>query len=278
MSHAVRFGSLRGVVPLRSLPLPPGLVAAYLERLGVAPPHAPPDISLLRTLQRAHIESVSYENIDMQLPDPFRTLIDPESSARRVSLDGRGCYCFVLVGAYSALLCSLGFSCSLHTAACSEEPPPEHKWGNHVVCVVHLQGELWVSDVGLGDGPRFPFLLQEHSFVEDNASYQVMYRGSGEWRWNHDPNGCFPGFSVDMSTSAASVTEFERSHGYLCSMGSPFVDGNLVLQKRMEQGALELRSCTLQLVRPGGKEVLERIESYERWIEVTVLTLVDADI
>ena len=34
-------------------------------------------------------------------------------------------YCFLLVDAFAALLCSLGFKVSLHTATCSPVPEPE---------------------------------------------------------------------------------------------------------------------------------------------------------
>lgn len=274
MSHVVRCGgcSQAGLAPLTGAALPSEVVAAYLKLLDVQIPDTPPDIELLNKLQLAHIDRVCYENIDMQLPQPVRASIQHECSARRLVQDGRGGYCFFLVGAYSALLYSLGFECSLHTACCAEDPPPEHKWGNHVVCVVHLQDRLWVSDVGLGDGPRLPFPLEDHSFTQECGSYSMRDQGSGVWRWTHDPSGSFAGFSLDMSSSARNMLEFNEFHGWMCeSPDSAYISGGLTIQKRTGEGALELRSCTLQLVKPGeegGKHVLEMIDNYDRWIEV----------
>lgn len=59
----------------------------------------------------------------------------------------RGGYCFVLVDAFAALLTSLGFVVSLHTAGVGESPLAAEKWGNHIVLLVHLGERRFVSDV-----------------------------------------------------------------------------------------------------------------------------------
>lgn len=98
--------------------------------------------------------------------------------------------------AFAALLCSLDFRVSIHTAICGPEPECEAMWGNHVVLVVHLE-DAYVADVGLGEGPRWPFKLAEASWVEDGFHFAMRPRGGGEWRFRNPANatGALPGFA-----------------------------------------------------------------------------------
>jgi arylamine N-acetyltransferase len=44
------------------------------------------------------------------------------------------------------------------------------KWGDHVVLVVHLPEGPFIADVGLGEGPRWPFKVENASWTEDRAA------------------------------------------------------------------------------------------------------------
>ena len=85
---------------------------------------------------------------------------------------GRGGYCFILVGAFSYLLSSLGYNVTLHRSLCGSlkdrldltwlknVDPTLKKHCNHVVCIVHdIDNKSFIVDVGLGDGPPEPFEL-----------------------------------------------------------------------------------------------------------------------
>jgi len=89
----------------------PGIdVGAYLARLGLE--RELPSVAALARLQRAHVERIAYEALDVQLER--RTSIEPEASAARITERGRGGYCYHLNGAFSALLRCLSFSISLN--------------------------------------------------------------------------------------------------------------------------------------------------------------------
>jgi len=90
----------------------------------------------------------------------------------------------------------------------SGDPPTEESWGNHVVVVVRIDDDLWVADVGLGDGPMLPFRLPIASpkgtkltWEERGWRYAVEERPHGLlWRFTHHPGvGSFPGFELDLS-------------------------------------------------------------------------------
>jgi len=140
------------------------------------------------------------------------------------------------------------------------------------VCLVHIDGRAYVSDVGLGDGPRRPFALQEASWCEEGFSFRLEDRGSGVWRWVHDAAGSFAGFSMDVSTSVRAVHEFERFHDFYCtSPDSPFKSRGVVLQRATPEGKLIMMSCTLKLKPPSSSgetaKVLKVVTSCEEWLQ-----------
>ena len=132
---SVRAGSLPGLVPLDPQPrlLSEELVAAYLRRLAVVPDAvARPTLEALTLLQVAHCDRIAYENLDLYcdeghpVPPPP---LEPVGSAERLVCRQRGGYCFLLVDAFAALLCTLGYRVSMHTAGVGENPLPREKWG-----------------------------------------------------------------------------------------------------------------------------------------------------
>jgi len=81
--------------------LPPGLVAAYLARLGLgAPPAA--DLDGLALLVARHLAAVPFENLDVAAGSP--------SAAGKIALRRRGGFCFELNDAFRGLLAALGFA------------------------------------------------------------------------------------------------------------------------------------------------------------------------
>ena len=186
-------------------PLTDDVALAYLEHLGLDLRPGTVDVTTLRRLQRAHVERVPYETVDIVLGRPPG--IDPLESARRI-LGGRGGYCYHLNGAFSALLAWLGVDVSRHLAGVHggrvEEPPGPD--GNHLGLIVRTpDGEVWLADVGLGDGPAEPLALAEGEHVQRGFRYRLGPSpfGDGIWRFEHDPGGGFAGF--DVATQVATM-------------------------------------------------------------------------
>eukprot|EP00312_Isochrysidales_sp_CCMP1244_P016909 CAMPEP_0202740884 /NCGR_PEP_ID=MMETSP1388-20130828/3893_1 /ASSEMBLY_ACC=CAM_ASM_000864 /TAXON_ID=37098 /ORGANISM="Isochrysis sp, Strain CCMP1244" /LENGTH=320 /DNA_ID=CAMNT_0049407671 /DNA_START=1 /DNA_END=963 /DNA_ORIENTATION=- len=273
---AVRAGSLVGVVPVSGCRLSADLTAAYLDRLRLSAAEvSEPTLQSLCRLQAAHISLVAYENLDLHageggapLPPPR---LDPVASAERVALRRRGGYCFVLVDAFAALLTSLGFVVSLHTAGVGESPLAAEKWGNHIVLLVHFGERRFVSDVGLGDGPLRPFELREHAWEEDGYAFRLEATGASTWHFTHHPLGSFRGFDFCLSSSAASVREFGEYHAFYWSHpDSPYrVSGPVLQRVTPERGVLTLRCCTLRRVHPGlpaGSTTIAVAASADEWL------------
>ncbi len=152
---------------------------AYLERIGHVGPIAP-TLETLRTLQFAHLTSVPFENLDVQLGVPIR--LDVVSLQAKLVAGRRGGYCFEQNNLLMAALRQIGFHVTPLSARVrfgTTEVTPR----THMLLAVDLDGERWVTDVGFGgDCPMGPLRL-----VEDDPkdlygwSYRLVQEPGGEW-------------------------------------------------------------------------------------------------
>ena len=222
-------------------PLPEDLALAYLDRLGIELAPGAVDLDALCRLQRAHLERVPFETIDIVRGRPPG--IDPVVSAQRI-LGGRGGYCYHLNGAFSALLAWLGLDVTRHLAGVHggtvADPPGPN--GNHLGLIVHaLDGETLLVDAGLGDGPAEPLPLVEGEHDQRGFRYRLGPSpfGAGMWRFGHEPGGGFVGF--DVTTQAAAIEDFAAMHAF---MSTQTAFATLVTVQRRAGARLEiLRGC-----------------------------------
>ena len=208
-------------------PLPDDLVVAYLHRLGLARDDlgAPGSASLdaLRLLHRAHCARIVYENIDIIRGCPPG--IDPEATARRF-VGGRGGYCYLLNGGFSALLASLGYDVTRHVGAVWRpggigNGSATEAWGRHLALTVELDGQDWFVDVGLGDAMYEPVPLPSDRTVPtviDQGPFHYRLEASdevpGAWRFVHDPvQESFT--AMDFGPEPVAMSRFEQRHEFL---------------------------------------------------------------
>src|SRR5262245_59536027 len=81
-------------------------IAGCLERAGVAH-DARPDLDTLYALHRAHVRSIPFENLDIQLGRPIR--LDASSLEAKMVHDRRGGYCFEHNSLFALALAAIGF-------------------------------------------------------------------------------------------------------------------------------------------------------------------------
>lgn len=195
----------------------PGIYAAYLRRLGIEEPGAP-SVEGLFALQRAHLERVPYENVDIQLGRAPG--IDPELSARRFAA-GRGGYCFHLNGAFAALLDHLGYEVTRHVGGVYKESQSEDAQrgvsGDHMALTVRVPGatggdHVFYVDTGLGDGPYEPLPLREGSYRQGGFTYSLERLPATGWLYRN------PGSSAPLANfraepaGPAAAAGFEAEH------------------------------------------------------------------
>src|SRR6266702_4615254 len=153
-------------------------LGAYLDRIG-AGRSAKPDTAALRSLHRAHLLAVPFENLSIHLGEPISLehgeLID-KIVARR-----RGGFCYELNGAFALLLGALGFDVRLLAARVFGDgrlgPPFDH-----LVLLVRTTGRdgPWLADVGFGSHSEFPLRVGERGQQDDPAgSFRLAEADAG---------------------------------------------------------------------------------------------------
>jgi arylamine N-acetyltransferase len=270
---------VEGVVVTQAVgALPDDLVVAYLAGLGLTRADVgspgPATIDGLRVLHAAHCSRVVYENIDIIRGCPPG--IDPEATARRF-VAGRGGYCYLLNGGFSALLASLGYSVTRHVGAVWRpgglgNGSAQEAWGRHLALTVELDGQDWFVDVGLGDALYEPVALpgdRTNPLVIDQGPFRYHLEASdevpGAWRFVHDPvQNSFT--AMDFGPEPVAMTQFEKKHAFLSSSPDSGFVKVLKLLRRDPGTAYGMTGCVLHVQDAAGRD--ERVlSSQAEWFE-----------
>src|SRR2546426_5826969 len=126
-------------------------VQAYLDRIRHTG-STTPTLETLRTIHRAHMLAVPFENLDIALGR--KIVVDEEAFLRKVVEQHRGGFCYELNGAFAALLRALGFQVTLLSARVARSDGGESPEFDHLTLRVDLsvdQTEPWLADVGFGE-------------------------------------------------------------------------------------------------------------------------------
>jgi N-hydroxyarylamine O-acetyltransferase len=122
-------------------------VQAYLQRIDYRG-SLTLDIDLLRSLHRAHLFTVPFENLDIHLG---REIVCDESRIlQKIVNEKRGGFCYELNGGFAALLRALGFRVTLLSCRVARQDGSYGPEFDHLTLRVDLE-EPWLADVGFGD-------------------------------------------------------------------------------------------------------------------------------
>lgn len=120
----------------------------YFARIGYTGPRTP-TLEVLHAITAAHTQSIPFENLDVLMGRPIHLEID--ALFQKLVHDRRGGYCFEQNGLLLHVLSELGFHATpLGARVRLQRPrdfiPPR----THVFVRVELDGESWLTDVGIG--------------------------------------------------------------------------------------------------------------------------------
>ena len=141
--------------------------AAYLQRIGLAPPAAA-DAATLRVLHRAHQIAVPFENLSIHLGEPVS--LDEEDLVTKIVNNRRGGFCYELNGTFALLLETLGAQVTRAAArvhgATGLGPPFDH-----LTLFVRLPDGSgpWLADVGFGRHSVGPLMLDSRTEQQDQG-------------------------------------------------------------------------------------------------------------
>ena len=220
---------------------------AYLRRIGLAE-RPPATLEGLRTLHRAHLCAIPYEDLDVQLGRPVT--IERGPIFEKIVTHRRGGWCYEMNGIFGWALGELGFDVTRSIGAVMREAWGEMAVRNHLVLKVVLPEGLFLADVGFGDGPIDPIPVREGEFVSGGFTYTVSRIDGDWWRLRHHAFGCAPSFdfkleAVDEAALAEKCVEMQTSPM------SPFTQ-NLFCFRHREGRVLVLRGRVVRTITPQG--------------------------
>ncbi|MGH8793562.1 MAG: arylamine N-acetyltransferase family protein [Stackebrandtia sp.] len=239
-----------------------GQLSAYLKRIRHSP-DVRPDLETLRSLQRAHLTWVPYENIDIQLGRSLS--LAPDALFDKVVTARRGGFCFEMNGTLAMALRAVGFDVSYVEGGVGRQTAGERAWENHVVLLVDVAGQTMVTDAGLGDGFLEPLPLRVGEHRQGDFTYRLEQLDARTWRCFPDPHGSVQSF--DFRTTPCSLDDFaERCVELSTSPESSFVKTLSALQPR-HGSKLALRARTVFTTGPSvadgnGRRLLESREEF----------------
>jgi len=132
-----------------------------------------PTIDTLRTLHRAHLLSVPFENLDIHLGREI--ILAEDRIFDKIVGEGRGGFCYEQNGLFCTMLREMGFSVDMLQARVYRDDGSKGIPFGHMALRVRLEDD-WLADVGFGASFREPLRLNDES-VQDQAegSYRLMH-------------------------------------------------------------------------------------------------------
>ncbi len=151
---------------------------AYLARIGVKPDHLEVNDETLRILQRKHLLSVPFENLDIHWKRPIVLAVDRFYA--KIVGEKRGGFCYELNGLFNELLESLGFTTRLVSARVfnGTEHGPEF---DHMAIIVTIGDDEYLADVGFGDFTVEPLRYALGAEQQDEAGVFVIRRFNDQY-------------------------------------------------------------------------------------------------
>jgi N-hydroxyarylamine O-acetyltransferase len=235
-------------------------LAAYLERIGHSGPVAPTR-ECLAAVMRAHVASIPFENLDVQLGRP--TAGDLPAIFAKLVGRRRGGWCYEQNGLLGWALETIGFEVTRVAGGVMRASAGDIVLGNHLALVVSL-AEPWLVDAGFGGSLAEPIALAPAAHRHPPYDLSLAKIEDDYWRYEEWTRG--RPFSFDFRFEAADPALLARQQASLqTDPDSPFVL-NLVAQRRAGDSHASLRGRVL---------TLSRGDAYEEFLVEDAETLVD---
>lgn len=193
---------------------------AYLRRIGFDGDPVP-TLANLRALQRAHVTSIPFENLEIMLGRPI--LLDLEALQDKLVRRRRGGYCYEHVKLFAAALERIGFELTglqgRVTMGAAEARPATHA----LLRVTTADDDrAWLCDVGFGRGPLEPLeLVGGGEIDQDGWRLRLEHRpGADLWTLHqYGPDGWVdrhrftldPKYTIDYVVGSYYVSTHPRS-------------------------------------------------------------------
>jgi N-hydroxyarylamine O-acetyltransferase len=150
---------------------------AYLHRLAYRGPRNA-DLATLTALHQAHLQKIAFENLDISLGNKLD--LSTDALLDKLLRQGRGGFCYELNQAFALLLETLGFGVSRLSARVhnGKDYGPDF---DHMLLLVHVNGQDYLADVGFGECFRTPLQLGGEGVHELGLQYYLLADGDAHY-------------------------------------------------------------------------------------------------
>jgi N-hydroxyarylamine O-acetyltransferase len=234
-------------------------IQAYLKRINYS---GTPDIShdSLRELQRKHMVSVPFENLDIHLGIPI--VLDEGLLFEKIVNRRRGGFCCELNGLFAALLRELGYNVQRLACRVSNGTGGFGIEFGHMALLVTL-GDRWLVDVGFGASFLEPLRLDDpDDQIQMSNCYRIRADGEQLTYWKKVDDLWAPQYSFTLQ--AYSLGAFTGGcHHHQTSPESWFTRQIVVTRATLE-GRITMIDRLLKVASNGSlrERVLERDQDY----------------
>lgn len=220
-------------------------LARYLKRIG-HDRDVRPNLATLRSLHRAHVTSIPFENLDVQLG--LVPSLEPEAIFEKLVECRRGGWCYEMNGLFGAALERIGFAVTRVSCGVMRQDGGDEKMGTHLALLVDCEGP-WLCDLGFGGSLLEPLPLA--SSERRDAPYTVSLEPTGDGHWRFTERAEEP-FSYDFRAEPADEALLAAKRDWQATHPDSNFTLNFVALKRFPERQLVLRGRVLKERGPDG--------------------------
>ncbi|MBS1998707.1 MAG: arylamine N-acetyltransferase [Cyanobacteria bacterium SZAS LIN-2] len=246
----------------------------YLDRIGIK---GRPAVNLagLTAVHRAHMMSIPYENLDVQLGHPVS--ISVEGACAKIVGRKRGGWCYEMNGSMGWALEQLGFKVTRLAGAVMREAHGELALCNHLVLRVDLPEGTYLGDVGFGEGSLDPVRLVPGEFSSNGFKFSLSQDEHHWWRLHkYLPSGA-RSFDFKLEPAEDSCLAFRCAE--LQSLPESIFVQNLICYRHHEGGYYNLLGRVLRHIRSADMtDVSERLLENEDDLVTTLKEIFFLDV
>jgi N-hydroxyarylamine O-acetyltransferase len=161
-------------------------IHTYLERISYDKA-VQPDVGTLIGLHCAHLLTVPFENLDIQLGRPIR--LTEKALWEKIIVHKRGGFCYELNGLFAWLLEQIGYKVTYLNGRVYNSDGKRGREFDHLTLLVEIPNQLtrWLADVGFGDSFVEPLKLElEGEQTQGLRAYRLERVDDGIDLWQRD--------------------------------------------------------------------------------------------
>jgi N-hydroxyarylamine O-acetyltransferase len=213
-------------------------VNAYLDRIGI---HKSPEPTLdsLRKLQRSHLLSVPFENLNIHIYNKLSS--NSKELFEKIVLQRRGGICYELNYLYMLLLTELGYQVSLHGGRTSSTGT----FFDHSFPIVEIGEKRYITDVGFGDNFLYPLEFKPDIPQKDpKGIFTVEYEGGGYYTI-YKESGNTRIMEYTFTLNKYNISDFAERKIFYCTDERSRFYKSLICSRELKDGRVSLKQTKL---------------------------------